>query len=133
MGRCGVRGSGIEPRCWARSSRCRIAWSGRPRRTRRASGNVDFGHTPSLLPISSDGIHPLSGIFFANLVDANNSSDGQRLYTAADSDAFVGATEYLNQTIRAYAGETTVFAITPLGKVMLLISLVPPRIRPAFR
>ncbi|MGI9242454.1 MAG: hypothetical protein ACR2RV_16770, partial [Verrucomicrobiales bacterium] len=73
--------------------------------------SVDLGHTTSNLPIETNGIHHLSGIFYANLVGANASSLGSRAYTTALSDVGAGGAEFPDQRIRVYAGETRVWTI----------------------
>jgi len=72
--------------------------------------SVDLGHVPSGLLIESNGIHE-GGVFYANLVGATGDSVGSRSYTEAESDVFLAGSDFQNQLIRVYAGETAVLAI----------------------
>ena len=72
--------------------------------------SVTLGHTPSPFAIENSEVHE-DGIFFASMVDANDSAEGSKFFTTAESDIFINEGEYITRDLKVLAGETLVYAI----------------------
>ena len=72
--------------------------------------SVTLGHTRRSFPIENSEVHE-DGIFFANMLAADSSSEGSQQYTTAESRIYLGENESITRSLKVLAGETLVYAV----------------------